>query len=88
MIDETRAANEVMMLSDLRNLNDAGGDLEFRDEQGATPVSVFPAAELSLTEKFSNPSLLALTCLTSSFYSRLVLFSNCQAMATAKYAVM
>lgn len=34
MIDETRAANEVMMLSDLKSLSDAGGDLEFRDEQG------------------------------------------------------
>lgn len=43
MIDETRAANEVMMLSDLRNLNDAGGDLEFRDEQGATPLHIAAA---------------------------------------------
>ncbi|KAH9362275.1 hypothetical protein HPB48_002253 [Haemaphysalis longicornis] len=37
MIDETRAANEVMMLSDLKSLSDTGSDLEFRDEQGATP---------------------------------------------------
>lgn len=43
MIDETRAANEVMMLSDLRGLNDAVGDLEFRDEQGATPLHIAAA---------------------------------------------
>lgn len=43
MIDETRAANEVMMLSDLKSLSDAGGDLEFRDEQGATPLHIAAA---------------------------------------------
>ncbi|KAL3187398.1 hypothetical protein MRX96_025466 [Rhipicephalus microplus] len=43
MIDETRAANEVMMLSDLKGLSDAGGDLEFRDEQGATPLHIAAA---------------------------------------------
>ncbi|XP_077542852.1 myosin phosphatase targeting subunit 75D [Haemaphysalis longicornis] len=43
MIDETRAANEVMMLSDLKSLSDTGSDLEFRDEQGATPLHIAAA---------------------------------------------
>lgn len=40
MIDETRAITENMMLRDLKELAESGGDLEFRDpNSGATPVS-------------------------------------------------
>ena len=38
MIDQTRATNEMQMLDDLKKMSEAGGDLEFRDSQGATPV--------------------------------------------------
>ncbi|XP_064467056.1 protein phosphatase 1 regulatory subunit 16A-like [Ornithodoros turicata] len=43
MIDETRAANEVMMLKDLRIAMESGLELEFRDEQGATPLHIASA---------------------------------------------
>ena len=38
LIDETRAQTEMWMLDDMSKLNTAGGDLNFRDENGATPV--------------------------------------------------
>lgn len=40
LIDETRASTEVQMLRDLQKVASVGGDLEFKDHQGATPVSV------------------------------------------------
>ena len=38
LIDETRASIEVQMLRDLQNIASIGGDLEYKDHQGATPV--------------------------------------------------
>lgn len=40
MIDETRAETENQMLTDLKSLADKSDDLEFRDSNGATPVSI------------------------------------------------
>ena len=41
MIDQTRAQNEMQMLEDLKKLSEAGKDLESRDNQGATPVTIY-----------------------------------------------
>lgn len=38
LIDETRASTEVQMLRDLQKIVTVGGDLEYKDHQGATPV--------------------------------------------------
>ncbi len=38
LIDETRAMTENQMLNDMRVLVTNGYDLNFKDEQGATPV--------------------------------------------------
>lgn len=38
LIDETRASTEVQMLRDLQKIVSLGGDLEYKDHQGATPV--------------------------------------------------
>lgn len=38
LIDETRAATERQMLNDLRRIASSGGNLEYYDDQGATPV--------------------------------------------------
>lgn len=40
LIDETRASTEVQMLRDLQKIASLGGDLEYKDHQGATPVCV------------------------------------------------
>ncbi|XP_054723166.1 protein phosphatase 1 regulatory subunit 16A-like [Uloborus diversus] len=40
MIDETRALSERRMLSDLQSLLQDGGDIEYRDHQGATPLHI------------------------------------------------
>ena len=40
LIDDTRASTEVQMLRDLQKIASVGGDLEFKDHQGATPVCV------------------------------------------------
>lgn len=40
LIDETRASIEVQMLRDLQNITSIGGDLEYKDHQGATPVRI------------------------------------------------
>lgn len=39
MIDDTRASTERDMLNHLKLIASQGGDLEFRDTVGATPVS-------------------------------------------------
>lgn len=39
LIDETRASTERQMLHDLQRLAALGEDLEYKDHQGATPVS-------------------------------------------------
>jgi len=39
LIDETRAATEVGMLSDMQNIVNNNGDIEFRGRTGETPVS-------------------------------------------------
>ena len=41
MIDETRAISEREMLADMKYLVEQGGDIEYRDHQGATPVRYF-----------------------------------------------
>ena len=41
LIDETRAATESQMLQDLTEIAGRGGDLEYPDKQGASPVSKF-----------------------------------------------
>ncbi|XP_014234017.1 protein phosphatase 1 regulatory subunit 16A isoform X2 [Trichogramma pretiosum] len=43
LIDETRASTEVQMLRDLMRLQQSGGDLEYRDAQGATPLHIAAA---------------------------------------------
>lgn len=43
LIDETRASTEVQMLRDLQNLGSIGGDLEYKDHQGATPLHIAAA---------------------------------------------
>lgn len=40
LIDETRASTEVRMLRELQKLASIGGELEYKDHQGATPVSI------------------------------------------------
>lgn len=40
LIDETRASTEVQMLRDLQKIASLGGDLEYKDHQGATPVCI------------------------------------------------
>ena len=39
LIDEMRLSREKNMLADLKMLFEKNGDLEFRDRNGATPVS-------------------------------------------------
>lgn len=39
MIDNTRAATEILMLRDLKQLVSEGGSLDFKDKNGASPVS-------------------------------------------------
>lgn len=41
LIDETRAFTETRMLTDLTHLTSIGGELEWQDEQGVTPVSIY-----------------------------------------------
>ncbi|KAG8200358.1 hypothetical protein JTE90_028540 [Oedothorax gibbosus] len=43
MIDETRSLSEKKMLTDLKLVLDEGGDIEFRDHQGATPLHIAAA---------------------------------------------
>ncbi|KFM77210.1 Protein phosphatase 1 regulatory subunit 16A, partial [Stegodyphus mimosarum] len=43
MIDETRAISEKQMLSDLKILLEEGGDIEYRDHQGAAPLHIAAA---------------------------------------------
>ncbi|XP_013777711.1 protein phosphatase 1 regulatory inhibitor subunit 16B-like [Limulus polyphemus] len=51
MIDQTRKAPENKMLNDLKNLAKKGESLEFRDEQGATPLHIAAANDyLSVVE--------------------------------------
>ncbi|XP_043675945.1 protein phosphatase 1 regulatory subunit 16A isoform X3 [Vespula pensylvanica] len=43
LIDETRASTEVQMLRDLQKIVTMGGDLEYKDHQGATPLHIASA---------------------------------------------
>ncbi|XP_015907242.1 protein phosphatase 1 regulatory subunit 16A [Parasteatoda tepidariorum] len=43
MIDETRAITEQEMLVDLKCMLEDGGDIEYRDQQGATPLHIAAA---------------------------------------------
>ncbi|XP_031777560.1 protein phosphatase 1 regulatory subunit 16A isoform X3 [Nasonia vitripennis] len=43
LIDETRASTEVRMLRELQKLASVGGDLEYKDHQGATPLHIASA---------------------------------------------
>ncbi|XP_025153098.1 protein phosphatase 1 regulatory subunit 16A isoform X7 [Harpegnathos saltator] len=43
LIDETRASTEVQMLRDLQKIASLGGDLEYKDHQGATPLHIASA---------------------------------------------
>ncbi|XP_076391516.1 myosin phosphatase targeting subunit 75D isoform X5 [Megachile rotundata] len=43
LIDETRASIEVQMLRDLQHITSIGGDLEYKDHQGATPLHIAAA---------------------------------------------
>lgn len=43
MIDETRAISEKQMLTDLKYLLEEGGEIEYRDHQGATPLHIAAA---------------------------------------------
>ncbi|KAM0733970.1 Protein phosphatase 1 regulatory subunit 16A [Formica fusca] len=43
LIDETRASTEVQMLRDLQKIASLGGDLEYKDHQGATPLHIAAA---------------------------------------------
>ena len=52
LIDETRAQTEMWMLDDMRKLASAGGDLNYRDENGATPVCGPQGRVLSLSRPF------------------------------------
>ena len=47
LIDDTRASTEVLMLRDLQQLASMNGDLEYKDHQGATPVSISCDCQLS-----------------------------------------
>lgn len=40
LIDETRAATENQMLQDLTEIAARGGDLEYPDKQGASPLHI------------------------------------------------
>jgi protein phosphatase 1 regulatory inhibitor subunit 16A, putative len=52
MIDETRAEVENCMLQDLKTLAENGEDLEFRDNQGATPLHISAANGYSTVVEF------------------------------------
>ncbi|XP_074595236.1 protein phosphatase 1 regulatory subunit 16A-like isoform X2 [Brevipalpus obovatus] len=52
MIDETRASVENRMLADLKQIAELGGDLECRDNQGATPLHVAAANGYSVVVEF------------------------------------
>ena len=43
LIDETRAATENQMLQDLTEISARGGDLEYPDKQGASPLHIASA---------------------------------------------
>ncbi|KAH0953815.1 hypothetical protein HN011_011422 [Eciton burchellii] len=43
LIDETRASTEIQMLRDLQKIASLGGDLEYKDHQGATPLHIAAA---------------------------------------------
>ncbi|XP_058796579.1 protein phosphatase 1 regulatory subunit 16A isoform X2 [Phymastichus coffea] len=43
LIDETRASTEVQMLRDLQKIASMGGELEYKDHQGATPLHIAAA---------------------------------------------
>ncbi|XP_053201240.1 uncharacterized protein LOC128386259 [Panonychus citri] len=52
MIDETRASVENRMLADLKKVAESGGDLEFRDVHGATPLHIAAANGYSVVVEF------------------------------------
>lgn len=55
LIDETRASTEVQMLRDLQKITSLGGDLEYKDHQGATPVCIFISTSISMyTDSCNN----------------------------------
>jgi protein phosphatase 1 regulatory subunit 16A len=43
LIEETRSATEMKMVEELRQLRTSGGDMEYRDDQGAAPLHVAAA---------------------------------------------
>lgn len=47
LIDETRSATETHMLNHLKMMKSKGQSLMFRDQQGATPVSIAEATLIS-----------------------------------------
>lgn len=51
LIDETRASTEVQMLRDLQKIASLGGDLDYKDHQGATPVCIHLNADLLIREE-------------------------------------
>lgn len=57
LIDTTRGNTERMMLRDLKQVQIDGGDLEFRDQHGATPVRNFFAPSLSAITSINNAIL-------------------------------
>lgn len=52
LIDETRAMTENQMLNDMRALVASGYDLNFKNEQGATPVCFATSQDYSSTHSF------------------------------------
>lgn len=52
MIDDIRASTEYEMLFDLKKLAEQGGDLEYRDAQGATPLHIAAANGYSSVVEF------------------------------------
>ncbi|KAJ8664485.1 hypothetical protein QAD02_006147 [Eretmocerus hayati] len=52
LIDETRASTEVQMLRDLQRIASMGGDLEYKDHQGATPLHIAAANGYSRVVEF------------------------------------
>jgi len=51
LIDETRASTEVQMLRDLQKIASLGGDLEYKDHQGATPVCIYLYKSVNLKKR-------------------------------------
>lgn len=69
LIDETRASTEVQMLRDLQKIASLGGDLEYKDHQGATPVSISSYRFVNSRKKKESNYIFISIFITASYSS-------------------